>query len=52
MARKDAGHMMLEAKRAGRSLAVIPAIADEMDKWIAKGLGGNDWTVIAKEAVE
>ena len=52
MARKDAGLMMLEAKRAGRPLAVIPAIADEMDKWIAKGLGNNDWTVIAKDAVE
>ena len=51
MARKDAGLMMLEAKRAGRPLVVIPTIAAEMDRWIEKGHGNNDWTVIAKDAV-
>ena len=52
MARKDAGLMMDEAKHGGAPLAVIPAIAAEMDKWIAKGFGDNDWTVIGKDAVE
>ncbi|MCW3121864.1 MAG: NAD(P)-dependent oxidoreductase [Flavipsychrobacter sp.] len=52
MARKDAGLMMQEAERGGTSLAAIPAIAAEMDKWIARGHGSNDWTVIAKDAVE
>ncbi len=51
MARKDAGLMMLEAKRAGRPLVVIPTIAAEMDRWIEKGHGNDDWTVIAKDAV-
>jgi 3-hydroxyisobutyrate dehydrogenase len=49
MARKDAGLMIHEAEKAGRPLAVIPAAAAEMDKWIAKGLGKSDWTVIAKD---
>ena len=52
MARKDAGLMIQEAERGGMPLAAIPAIAEEMDKWIAKGYGNNDWTVIAKDAVE
>ena len=51
MARKDAGLMMIEAKAAGRPLVVIPAIAAEMDNWIRKGYGNNDWTVIAKDVV-
>ncbi len=52
MARKDAGLMITEAEAGGAPLAVIPAIAKEMDKWIARGHGGDDWTVIAKDAVE
>lgn len=51
MARKDAGLMMEEAAHKGLHLMAIPAIADEMDKWIAKGYGNNDWTVIGKDAV-
>ncbi len=51
MARKDAGLMMDEAEHGGVPLAVIPAIAAEMDKWIAKGFGDSDWTVIGKDAV-
>ena len=51
MARKDTRLMMEAAGRGGRELAVIPAIAAEMDKWIAKGNGHDDWTVIAKDAV-
>ncbi|MDB5143537.1 MAG: NAD(P)-dependent oxidoreductase [Mucilaginibacter sp.] len=51
MARKDAGLMINAAKHGGTDLAVIPAIAAEMDKWIAKGHGNDDWTVIGKNAV-
>jgi len=51
MARKDTGLFLEEAQRDGVSLVVVPAIAAEMDRWIAKGFGGADWTVIAKDAV-
>lgn len=49
MARKDSRLMMEEAAAANKHLATIPAIAAEMDKWIAKGEGNKDWTVIAKD---
>lgn len=49
MARKDAGLMIAEAEKVGRPLAIIPAAAAEMDRWIAKGHGKSDWTVIAKD---
>jgi 3-hydroxyisobutyrate dehydrogenase len=48
MARKDTGLFLREAQKGGVTLAVIPAIAAEMDRWIAKGHGSDDWTVIAK----
>jgi 3-hydroxyisobutyrate dehydrogenase len=51
MARKDARLMMEEAKRGGRELHVLPALAAEMDRWIAKGHAADDWTVIAKESL-
>lgn len=51
MARKDARLMMEEAQRGGRSLAVLPALAGEMDRWIARGHGSDDWTVIAKDSI-
>lgn len=51
MARKDARLMIEEAQRAGRPLEMLPAIAAVMDAYIAKGHGGEDWTVIAKDAV-
>lgn len=51
MARKDAGLMMDEANKNNVPLQVIPAVAAEMDRWIEKGHGGNDWTVIAKDAI-
>ncbi len=51
MARKDTRLMMEEAAIAGKELTVIPSIANEMDKWIAKGHGHDDWTVIGKDAV-
>ena len=49
MARKDT-RLMMEAAGPG-TLAVIPAIAAKMDKYIAEGHGGDDWTVIAKDGV-
>ena len=51
MARKDA-RLMLEAAAQGNvTLAVLPAIAAEMDRWIARGHAHDDWTVIAKDAL-
>jgi len=51
MARKDVGLFMDAAQQGGTKLAVIPAIAAEMDRWIEKGHGHDDWTVIGKDAV-
>ncbi|MCK7557951.1 NAD(P)-binding domain-containing protein [Chitinophaga sedimenti] len=51
MARKDTGLFIKAAEAAGTPLAVIPSIAKEMDKWIGRGHGTNDWTVIGKDAV-
>ncbi|HEX5553534.1 MAG TPA: NAD(P)-dependent oxidoreductase [Chitinophagaceae bacterium] len=51
MARKDAGLMMAGAKDGGTQLTLIPAIASEMDRWIEKGHGDDDWTVIAKNSL-
>ncbi len=51
MARKDAGLMLSAVREAGISLTVIPAIADVMDEWIAKGHGNDDWSVIAKDSL-
>ena len=39
------------AAKGGTKLAVIPAIAAEMDRWIEKGQGNKDWTVIGKDSV-
>ncbi len=52
MARKDARLMMEEAGRADVPLAVIPAIAREMDRWIEMGHAHDDWTVMAKDALD
>lgn len=49
MARKDAGLMMAAAAETGTPLAVIPAVAAVMDRWIEKGHGSDDWSVIAKD---
>ncbi|SDS94152.1 3-hydroxyisobutyrate dehydrogenase [Mucilaginibacter mallensis] len=51
MARKDAGLMLQAAKENNTKLAVIPAIAAEMDSWIEKGYGNSDWSVIAKDNI-
>jgi len=52
MARKDARLMMEAGARADIDLAVIPAIAAEMDRWISKGHAHDDWTVMAKDALD
>lgn len=52
MARKDARLMIEGASHAGVPLALIPAIAAEMDRFIARGHAKDDWTVIAKDALE
>jgi len=52
MARKDARLMLDEAARADVPLALLPAIAAEMDRFIARGHGGDDWVVLAKDALE
>jgi len=49
MARKDAGLMMDAAKEENVVLTVLPAIIAQMDNWIARGHGNDDWTVIAKD---
>jgi 3-hydroxyisobutyrate dehydrogenase len=49
MARKDAGLMMSAADEKGIKLTVLSAVAAEMDNWIAKGHGSDDWSVIAKD---
>lgn len=51
MARKDSGLMIAEAQKHNAHLAAIPAIATEMDKWIEKGYGSQDWSVIAKDNI-
>jgi 3-hydroxyisobutyrate dehydrogenase len=51
MARKDARLMLDEAGRAGVPLEVLPAIAARMDRVIAEGHGGDDWSVLAKDAL-
>lgn len=49
MARKDTGLFMKAASAAGVRLTVIPSIAVEMDRWIEKGHGNDDWTVIGND---
>lgn len=49
MARKDTGLFIDAASKTNTELAVLPAIAALMDKWIENGFGNNDWTVIAKD---
>jgi len=51
MARKDAGLMIDAAKLGDTKLAIVPAIATEMDHWIEKGHGTDDWSVIATDSI-
>jgi len=50
MARKDARLVMEAARSSNVPLAAVPAIAEEMDRWIARGHAHDDWTVIAADA--
>ena len=49
MARKDTGLFLEAAKKANIRLEIIPSIAALMDKWIDKGYGGSDWTIISRK---
>ncbi|MET0570607.1 MAG: NAD(P)-dependent oxidoreductase [Pedobacter agri] len=51
MARKDAGLMISAAQEKGTKLNVLPAVVGEMDQWIEKGHGSDDWSVIAKNNI-
>ena len=51
MARKDAGLMVAAAKAGDVKLTVIPAVVEVMDKWIEKGHGNDDWSVIATDSL-
>lgn len=52
MARKDARLMVEEAARAGVPLAVVPAVAAQMDRFIERGHARDDWTIIAQDALD
>lgn len=52
MARKDTGLFIDAVSKTGKNLMIMPAIAEAMDKLIDKGHGNDDWTVIAKDALE
>jgi 3-hydroxyisobutyrate dehydrogenase len=51
MARKDARLMLESAAAGGVPLKIMPALAADMDRWIEKGHGKNDWIVIAKDVL-
>jgi 3-hydroxyisobutyrate dehydrogenase len=51
MARKDAGLMLSAAQEGGKKLNLMPVIAEEMDKWIQKGHGKDDWSIITKDSI-
>lgn len=52
MARKDARLMLEAAEQGGAKLSVLPAIAATMDRFLERGHAHDDWTVIAKDAVQ
>jgi 3-hydroxyisobutyrate dehydrogenase len=47
MARKDARLMLEAASQAELPLAILPAIAGLMDRFLERGHAHDDWTVIA-----
>ncbi|KYP13747.1 NAD(P)-binding domain-containing protein [Flavihumibacter sp. CACIAM 22H1] len=51
MSRKDARLMLEVAAQAGKHLAVLPACATEMDRWLEKGMAQKDWTIIGSDHV-
>jgi 3-hydroxyisobutyrate dehydrogenase len=52
MARKDARLVAEEVGPKGVELALLPAIAERMDRYLAEGAGALDWTVIARAFVQ
>lgn len=48
MARKDARLMIESAQAHDATLAVLPAVAAEMDRSLASGHGAEDWMVIGR----
>jgi 3-hydroxyisobutyrate dehydrogenase len=51
MARKDVRLMLESAEQGGQRLTVLPGIAAQMDLFLSRGHGKDDWTVIARDAV-
>ncbi|RAJ02358.1 3-hydroxyisobutyrate dehydrogenase [Chitinophaga skermanii] len=51
MARKDTGLFIKATEAAGMPQIIIPTIAKEMDKWIEKGHGADDWTIIGHDSI-
>lgn len=51
MSRKDARLMLEVAEQAGKQLAILPACAAEMDRWLEKGMAQKDWTIIGSDHV-
>ncbi|HEY8398647.1 MAG TPA: NAD(P)-binding domain-containing protein [Flavihumibacter sp.] len=49
MSRKDTRLMLEAAEKAGRHLAILPACAAEMDRWLDKGYAHKDWTIIGSD---
>ncbi|MDB4913803.1 MAG: 2-hydroxy-3-oxopropionate reductase [Gemmatimonadetes bacterium] len=52
MARKDVRLMLEAAGAGGVELAVLPAIATLMDKWIAKGHADDDWMITVSDGLQ
>ncbi|HET7632462.1 MAG TPA: NAD(P)-binding domain-containing protein [Gemmatimonadaceae bacterium] len=51
MARKDT-RLMIEAAQAGDApLKFIPAVAAELDRWLADGHAAQDWTIISRDVI-
>jgi 3-hydroxyisobutyrate dehydrogenase len=51
MARKDTQLFIDAAGKAKQHLNLLPNIAKEMDKWIEKGFGNQDWSIIGKDSL-
>jgi 3-hydroxyisobutyrate dehydrogenase len=51
MARKDTQLFIEAAEKGGMNLAMIPGIAAAMDRFIERGHGNDDWSVIGKDSL-
>lgn len=51
MSRKDTNLFVEETTKAGNELMIMPAILSHMDELINEGHVNDDWTIIAKDAV-